>query len=106
MKTKAYHNTTDLEGKALETATKKAKSQEEAIFEIFKNNPWQTFTPFQIQARMANKFVPITSVRRAISNLTRKDKIVKTDIQRKGEYGAVNYTWQLRQTDPQLKLDL
>ena len=37
---------------------------------------------------------PITSIRRAMSNLTSSNVLIKTDTQVKGDYGKLNYKWQ------------
>ena len=106
MKTKHYHNSTDLEGKALETSVRKAKTQEEAIYALFKARPSDILTPFEVQRLLDNQFVPITSIRRAISNLTREEKLVKTPYKKKGEYGALNYTWKLNLFQGQIPLGI
>ena len=38
---------------------------------------------------------PITSVRRAISNLTKDHKLEKSSKQKLGKYGKLNHTWHL-----------
>jgi hypothetical protein len=39
--------------------------------------------------------IPLTSVRRAISTLTREGVLKKTDKQRTGYYGKREYMWRL-----------
>jgi hypothetical protein len=42
---------------------------------------------------------PITSIRRAITNLTDAGKIIKTDQYVKGNYGKLEHLWELA-TEP------
>jgi hypothetical protein len=39
---------------------------------------------------------PITSVRRALTNLTNEDKIIKTDVKVVGLYGKKEHLWRLK----------
>ena len=41
---------------------------------------------------------PITSIRRAITNLTDAGKIIKTDQYVKGNYGKLEHLWELATT--------
>jgi type II secretory ATPase GspE/PulE/Tfp pilus assembly ATPase PilB-like protein len=45
--------------------------------------------------KFINATRPITSTRRAISNLAKDGKLKKTAIQRPGEYGKLTYAYQL-----------
>ena len=65
-----------------------------AAFDAFPNDK---FTPFDIQTMVKENFkkdFPITSIRRAITDLTEQGKIVKTKDTKKGKYGKLNYTWR------------
>ena len=56
-------------------------------------------TPFDIQEALSNLYdlnAPITSVRRAITDLTTEDKLIKTDIMKKGIYGKEVHCWKLK----------
>ena len=89
-----YHNTTGLAGKQLERRIEQAESQEEAVEALFEAHPDARLTPFEVQD-VALPNSPITSVRRAITNLTHQGVLRKTDCQKEGPYGDPNYTWTL-----------
>ena len=105
-----YHNTNKETGWELDLSKSKAISQEENIMDIFKQKEWLNqdplLSPAEIWAQYCSEFkeVPITSIRRAISNLTNKYDLVKTDIMRVGLYGKQEHCWKLARDDGQLKL--
>ena len=59
---------------------------------FFKGNPEGNFTPFEVQKHANLQTYPITSIRRAINTLTGAGLLIKTNIMREGEYGAMNHT--------------
>lgn len=85
-----FHNTVNLGGAALTEANQKASKQEDAILEFF-NTHLGMYTPCEVGAEFPQW--PITSVRRSITNLTKRGKLVKTSVKRQGQYGAVNFCW-------------
>ena len=94
----SYFNTTRSKGKDLKKAKDKSLSQEELIKRFMKLNKHKAYTPFEIQDEFVKDYGlsvwPITSVRRAMSNLTSSNILIKTDTQVKGDYGKLNYKWQ------------
>ena len=93
----SYYNTNKLMGKDLETAINKAKSQEAQIELHMKVNSNKSYTPFQLQESFIadyNIVFPITSVRRALTNLTNDKILVKNDKMVIGDYGSPNHTWK------------
>lgn len=95
----SYHNTTESSGPVLDKYETKAKSQEEILFEYFMG-PYRRrgvrilMTPSAALLRVFDDRVPITSVRRALSNLTRDGKLQKAG-QAMGRYGRPEYYWTL-----------
>jgi hypothetical protein len=69
-----------------------AKDQEGRILAYFELHI--KGSPSQVFAAVAKPGEPITSIRRAISNLTKDGKLVKTDELRKGQ-GASEHVWRL-----------
>jgi hypothetical protein len=69
-----FHDSVPLEEKELPPAREKAGRQKDNILIIFKSNPNQWFTPYQIQDiyRMLFQPILITSVRRSITDLTKE----------------------------------
>jgi predicted ArsR family transcriptional regulator len=91
----SYHNTTHETGSDLDKYEASAKSQEGRILAYFKSHlPVRVLlTPTMINAKLFAD-VPITSVRRALSNLTKKGLLVKAG-KEKGPYGRPQHCWQL-----------
>jgi predicted HTH transcriptional regulator len=88
-----FYNTTSLEGKDLVEAIANAESQEHIILELFKRTG--RLSPSEV-CRLLDYKYPITSVRRAISNLTRDGYLEKTDKKKKGFYGRLEYVWEIK----------
>ena len=90
----SYFNTTISTGPELNRFEAKAKSQEQRILKWLEINPCR-MTPSEIRYQVFGNDVPITSVRRALSNLTRDHRLVKTCKQVKGPYGRPEFMWRL-----------
>ena len=97
-----YHNTTESTGGELRFFAEAANSQEKKIFRFLSKNAGRHFTPSDIWAAVFDRRVPLTSVRRAITNLTNEGHIEKTSIQRGGPYGRPEFCWV--RTASQLRL--
>jgi hypothetical protein len=90
-----YHNTTGAIGSLLEEYEAKAKSQDELIIALFKNRN-HPLSPSDIYVILGER-IPITSIRRSISNLTRDGFLDKLQYNKViGLYGRVECTWTLR----------
>jgi len=94
--TKPYYNTTHEDSDTVEDYIKKAKGQELEILKFFKEHPKWHYTPFEVK-RWIDTTAPITSIRRAISNLAKRGLLIKTDIKKKGIYGRNNCCWKLKE---------
>lgn len=93
-----YYNTTKLAGPGLKESTGKAKKQKDQILALFKGTR-RPMSPATIWEHYGfkEKNVPITSVRRAITNLEKDGFLTKTDIQEDGIYGKKNFCWVYRE---------
>ena len=101
----AYYDTTHLRAQLSKQAYKeqyrlfllKNCRQEVAILKIAEGMANGKFSPSQMLHRLeeCGRNIPITSVRRAISDLTRNGDLVKTDKQVMGIYGRKEYVWRL-----------
>lgn len=95
-----FHNTTNEQGKNLSKSIGNAYNQEKMILEFFQRSSNLTYSPEEVWKCLYVPVngvakVPLTSVRRAISNLTTKGKLIKTDHQVKGMYGKQINVWRL-----------
>ena len=100
----AYYNTTHQFGEQLAEYAKTAASQEEVILEIYRLRG-VALSPSEVLAAYPGN-VPLTSIRRAITNLTSRGKLRKTDVQVTGSYGRPEYCWKIVADTPQLSLTL
>jgi hypothetical protein len=92
----AYYNTTNLSGVDLKNSANSALKQEDRIHEFYKANANREITPFEVEQELySHTTVPITSIRRAITNLTTDDKLIKTSNTKQGPYGKPSYCWKL-----------
>jgi hypothetical protein len=91
-----FHNTTNLSGDELKKREMRAGSQTRKILDFFRSHEYISWTAWEIQKAMDLQRTPITSVRRAISDLTHMGYLVKTDIKRVGEYGEECYAWRIK----------
>ncbi len=89
----SYYNTTQETGSALAEFHAKAKTQEQKVLLCFrtKNKP---LSPFMV-ADLLDFIYPITSIRRALTNLTKEGTLEKTDKKVKGQYGHREHLWRL-----------
>jgi hypothetical protein len=100
-----YYNTTGSAGALLVEREVNAKTQQELILEFFARVPGMQYSPSQVQQRLGLK-CPLTSVRRAITNLTTDGKLRKTSKQIDGPYGHAEYTWTLARAWPEQQRSL
>ncbi len=91
-----FHNTINASGDTLVAHTITCKSQEERILVIFKEKQGVAMTPFYVADLYSKlyKEVPITSIRRAMSNLTEENKLIKLPSMREEKYGKPNFLWK------------
>lgn len=90
----SYHDSTHIQTSLLDQCENRAKKQEQIVLDFFRNNRGE-WTPAEVWKRCLPGS-PLTSVRRAITNLTTKNWLVKCDLKRNGIYGHENNTWKLR----------
>ena len=100
----SFHNTSALEARRLQEAELKANTQEWLIYEWIKycyfNHQWDEWTPsFLLSELISNEQIdaktPLTSIRRALSNLTKRGLLEKTGTQIEGPLGKPENTWRL-----------
>jgi len=95
-----FWNTIGLKGKSLSKAIETCKTQEAIVMELFISKSKNGLTPVEVH-NLFEKYVsecPLTSIRRALTNLTNKNLLIKTDAKRIGKYGVENYVWKLKKS--------
>jgi len=97
---KHYHNTTNLNEITVISETIKCQSQEQIILEIYKRS--LRLSASQVLDMYPNQRTPLTSVRRAISNLMYDGKLIKTDDMKEGIYGKPEHIYELAEKQLQL----
>ena len=89
-----YYNTNQEKGEELQSSKSRAKSQIGLIYDYFLNHPTEELTPFEIKMKCRMR-APITSIRRAITDLTNQGKLVKTNTLKSGNYGKKCHCWRI-----------
>lgn len=90
----SYYNTNKETGTALENSKRRAISQEDVIMGLFREG--DLLSPDEV-LNICNeeKSYLLTSIRRALTNLTTKGLLVKNDVFKIGRYGKKTHTWSL-----------
>ena len=89
-----HYNTVPDRGENLKRYRSIAKNQRDRILEFMKRSPDREFTPFEIM-RLVMPATPITSVRRAMTDLESDGEIFKTGNKSIGDHGRTNNTWKV-----------
>ena len=94
-----FYNTTNEEGSVLKLSRVKEANQTMLVLEVFKAFPNESFSPDDVARyidRVLKKQYPITSIRRAVTELTKEDSLVKTKEKKMGNWGKRVHTWKLK----------
>lgn len=89
-----FYNTIAEPPQDLQTSRRAVDKQENIILSWFKGHPHSRCTPFEIHDQVLPA-APITSVRRALTNLTDSGLLEKLDSQKVERWGKRNYEWRL-----------
>ena len=93
---KEFYNTTNESGEQLELFTQKAMKQEDKVMLLFREK--YVLTAYQCYSFFIVRYesnVPLTSIRRAMTNLASKGKLEMTEKKIEGAYGRDNYIYKL-----------
>ena len=96
MKSISYFNTTNQDLAYVNERIDKNRSQEEIVYDIFKR--YKKLTASEAH-ELFPKNVPLTSVRRAISNLQYDNKLVRLEQTRTGIYGAAEHYYMVAKVE-------
>ncbi len=91
-----YYNTTHLRGQQLARYESQAARQGDIVAEFFRRNPGIDAAPHEVHEVLGLSGAPLTSIRRAMTNLTKVGILEKTDNKVDGPYGKPAYTWRLK----------
>lgn len=98
----SFYNTTNETGEPLKRRNRRANSQYVLIKEFFEAHPKGIYSPSQVWIALFERYepgkkkVPLTSVRRAITDLTEDRILQKTDQKQTGYYGDPEHLWRLK----------
>lgn len=90
--TAEFYNTNAETGTVLAGSYGQARQQRQMVQRWFELHPDRYFAPHQIPMPSGT---PLTSVRRAVTNLTEQGVLEKTDRMVQGTYGKQVHTWKL-----------
>jgi len=100
---KTYYNTNKECGEELDTSKERALRQQNRILSYFQTFPQDSFTPEDVWKVIYADNTPLTSVRRAITNLTSAGRLIKTGNMKTSSYGKKCHTWRSFQIEKQLE---
>ena len=99
MKTKHYHNTNGLDRLNAKLQAGKNFNQEDLIYNIFQRSTFKSLTASEVWKHFkVIKNVPLTSIRRGISNLQTEGYLLKMDKTQTGIYGKPEHHYRILQT--------
>ena len=96
---KHFFNTIKETQQTLKNSNQKAATQEETIMDIFRNDPEALHTPNDV-ARISGLNCPLTSIRRAMSNLYNNGFLTKTSTMKMGTYGKMVHCYSIKTEEP------
>ena len=89
-----FFNTTQEKDSVLKEYSDKTESQERKILNIFRKSK-TGLTASEVFRNYPDRNVPLTSIRRAITNLCYERKVEKLSIKREGIYGRKEFVYNL-----------
>ena len=96
-----YYNTTNEISLNLKNNIRKAKKQNEIVLAMFQKNFNYEYTPETMEfdlkdQKLIHEKTPLTSIRRAFTDLKNEGYIVKTKNKHIGNFGRFSYRWKLK----------
>ena len=104
-----YYNTTNQTGDTLKQSWESNRTQTQIVLEYFESHPCETLGASEVWERLiASKQispkVPLTSIRRAITDLCSESKLIKSEVQKIGMFTKPEHCWFLNCPVGQLAL--
>jgi len=89
-----FHNSVGYQEPELSAFKMKALTQDKAVLAFFRKHDGINFNASEVWRYMKLPNVPITSIRRSITNLTKADCLVESGNMRMGNYGRKTKCWR------------
>lgn len=91
-----FYKTVNLPTDELRAARQSNNIQNTRVLAIFEKNP-EGLTPFEAGRIYNGQYpeIPLTSVRRAVTDLEKSGRLEKTGAMRAGGYGKPNHVWKI-----------
>ncbi len=89
-----YYNTNHLQGESLVNAIETNRTQNQRVIDIFKVHK-KPLSASQVWNYFGDVRVPLTSIRRAMTNLMLEGSLRKTDVMITGMYGKPEHLYSL-----------
>lgn len=103
-----FYNTIELEGAPLQSAREKARYQEDLVLDAFLGNPAASMTAEDALKALPTG-TPLTSARRAITNLCERGRLIKIPLSEKLTIGAMGkpiHSWRLADAESYCRRNL
>jgi hypothetical protein len=98
-----FYNTTNERGAELARAVAATAKQDELVLALFRKHAPVALSPSQAHRALATR-APLTSIRRAITNLTDANLLERTDVKVRGPYGRREHKWRVKGAPKQERL--
>lgn len=89
-----HYNTTNETGQTLATYRQSAMKQEEAVLALFRSRRLP-MSPSQVWRHYGADLTPLTSIRRAMTDLTEQGLLERLEVKVEGHYGRPEHLWRL-----------
>ena len=101
------YNTINLTGQALKSAWARTTDQKSIVLGYFHLHPEASLGPSTLLEKLVicgriDDNTPITSIRRAMTDLTTEGYLTKTDVKQRGLYGDSEHLWVLKEKQGRL----
>ena len=95
--TATFYKTINLPADELRAARESNNIQNTRVLAIFEKHP-DGLTPFEASRIYNGQYpeIPLTSVRRAVTDLEKSGRFEKTGAMRNGGYGKPNHVWKIK----------
>lgn len=92
-----FYKTVNLPAPELKAARETNNVQNARVLSIFEKHP-EGLTPFEASGIYNGQHpeIPLTSVRRAVTDLEKSGRLEKTGAMRAGGYGKPNHVWKVK----------